>query len=107
MNTRGRKKQTGTTRVPANPSAEPVPPVATVSDPVAKKHPRAKSKAPATRKSKVLSTPAKKRVPVKKRTTSRVPKTGTAIISDNESESSQIIDDPEFSGVETESEDEA
>ena len=82
-----------------------------VSEPAAKKQPKTKSKVPVARKSKVVVTPVKRRVPVKKRATSRVPKKGTTIVSDSESESSQMIEEQklsqELSVMETESEDES
>ena len=107
MNRRGRRKKTGTSGVPANPSTEPAPTVALDSGPVAKKQTRTRTIVPATRKGKVVVTPVKKRVPVKRKPTTRVPKTRTAIVSDDETEGSQIFGDRELSVVETGSEDES
>ena len=107
MSTRGRRRQIGTSRVPADPNIEPVP-VATVgSEPAAKKQAKTKTRVPVARRGKIVATPVKRRVPAQKRTTSRVPKRGTTMISDNESENSQVVDERELSVLETESEDES
>ena len=107
MNTRGRKKQTGTSRVPANQSTGPAPNVAAVPEPVAKKATKVKMKVPVTRKSKVVVTPAKKRVPIKKKPTTRVPKARTAVVSDEESDGSPMSENAELSVIGTDSDKES
>ena len=57
---------------------------------------------PAARKTKVIVTPAKKRAPPKKKPT-RVSKIYTAVVSDEESDSSQLLKDPESSEPENDS----
>ena len=103
MNTRGRRKQTGTTRVPADLNSEPAPNAAKVAEPVAKKQTRPRTKVPTMKKSKVVVTPVKKRVLTKKKITTRVPKTRTALVSEDESEGSQVSENPELSVVVTDS----
>ena len=95
MSTRSRRKPAGTAPVP---DPETVP-TATVVKPT-----RAKAKVPAAKKKKVIVTPIKKRVPPQKKPT-RGPKRGTTVVSEEESDSSQLLKDPELSVVESESED--
>ena len=59
-----------------------------------------------TRKSGVVLTPVKKPVPIKKRLVGRGPKTKTAPVLDEESESSQVLEDQELPTTESESENE-
>ena len=94
MNTRGRRKPTGAAPVPVNP--EPDSPPAVV---VARRTRGAKAKAPTARKTKVVVTPVPKRAFLKKKST-RVPKIGTAVVSDEESDSSDILEDPESAAME-------
>ena len=92
MNTRGRQKPSGTSQVPVNLTEGPT--VSShVPEPVVRKS-RAKTKVLVARKSKVVVTPVKKRVPVKKRLTTRGPKTKTTPVSDEESEGSRVLEDP-------------
>ena len=100
MSTRGRRKQTGTSQVPSDPGPDPIPDVA-VRKPAAKQK-RVKTKVPVTRKARVVVTP----VPPKKKPM-RVPKTGSAVVLDKESDNSQLLDDPELSIIESESEDDS
>ena len=104
---RRRKKQSGTSEVPVGGTEGP-----TVSDeieiePVAEKKTRARTKVPVTRKSRVVVTPVRKLVPMKKRLFVRGPKTRTAPVSDKESESSQVLEDRELPATESECEDES
>ena len=89
MSTRSRRKPTGTATV-SDPETVPT---ATVVKPT-----RAKAKAPAAEKKKVIVTPIKKRVPPKKKPT-RGPKQGTTVVSEGVSDSSQLLKDPEPSVV--------
>ena len=59
----------------------------------------AKAKVPAARKTKVVVTPAAKRALLKKKPT-RVPKICTAVVSDEESDSSKLLEDPESAAME-------
>ena len=86
MSTRSRRKPAGTAPVP---DPEPVP-TATVVKPT-----RAKANVPAAKKKKVIMTPIKKRVPPQKKPT-RGPKLGTTVVSEGESDSSQLLKDPEL-----------
>ena len=87
MNTRSR---TGTITVLRNQNADPVPVV---------KRTRAK----AARKPKAAVTPAKKQGPSKQKPT-RVPKTGTTVVPDEESDSSELLDHFKSSVMGSESE---
>ena len=98
MSTRGCRKPTGA--APVNP--EPDSPPAVV---VARRTRGAKVKAPTARKSKLSVTPAAKRALLKKRPT-RVTKKDTVVATDEESDSSQLLEDPELLAVGSESEDE-
>ena len=100
MSTRGRRKPTEAAPAPLNP--EPDSPPAVV---VARQTRGAKAKAPTARKSKVVVTPAAKRALLKKKPT-RVLKWDTVFASDEESDSSQLLEDPELLAVGSESEDE-
>ena len=100
MSTRGCRKPTGAAPVPVNPETDSPPAVV-----VARRTRGAKAKAPTARKSKVSVTPAAKRALLKKRPT-RVPKRDTVVASDEESDSSQLLEDPELLAVGSESEDE-
>ena len=80
------------------PDSESVP-TATVVKPT-----RAKAKGPGAKKKKVIVTPIKRRVPPQKKPT-RGPKRGTTVVSEEESDSSKLLKDPELSVVESESED--
>ena len=93
MNTRGRKKQSGTSQVPAGLTESPTVSAESLAVPVAKKQTRKKTKVSASRKSRVVVTPVKKKIPVKKRLVVRGPKTKTAPVSDGESESPQVLED--------------
>ena len=97
MSTRARRKPAGTAPVP-DPKTVPT---ATVVKPT-----RAKAKVPAAKKKKVIVTPIRKRVPPQKKPT-RGPKRGTTAVSEEESDSSQLLKDPELSVVESESEDDS
>ena len=103
MSTRGRRKQTGPSRVPINQNVDQPPDVA---GSVRTKKTKAKAKVPAARKSKVVATPVKNRAPPRKNPT-RVPKFGTAANLNDESDSSQLLEDPELSVIESESEDDS
>ena len=106
MSTRGRRKPTGAAPVPVNQKADLSPTVLVGSKSVASKQTRgAKAKAPAARKSRVVVTPVTKRALLKKKPI-RVPKVGTTVVSDEESDSSKLLEDPELSAVGGESEDE-
>ena len=107
MNTRGRKKQSGTTRVPVNPAEGPTVSTDARPEPVVKKSTRGRTKVPATQKSRVVVTPVKNAVPMKKKPIARGPKTKTAHVSDEESEGSLIEGDLELPMIETELEDES
>ena len=100
MSSRGRRKPTRAALAPVNPELDSPPAVV-----VARRTRGAKAKAPTARKSKVVVTPAAKRALPKKRPT-RVPKRDTVVASDEESDSSQLLEDPELLAVESESEDE-
>ena len=100
MSTRSRRKPTEAALAPVNP--EPDSPPAVV---VARRTRGAKAKAPAARKTKLVLTPAAKRAFLKKKAT-RVPKRDTVVASDEEFDSSQLLEDPELLAVGSESEDE-
>ena len=93
MSTRGRRKLTGAAPVPGNQDPD-LPPVVVV----ARQTRGAKAKAPAARKTRVVVTPATKRALLKKKPT-RVPKIGTTVVSEEESDSSQLLEDLESLAV--------
>ena len=105
MSTRGRRKQTGTSQVPIDQYSDQPPNVAARKS-VAAEQTRAKAKVSATRRTKVIVTPVEKRAPLEKKST-RVPKVGTAVSLVEESDSSQLLEDPELSVIESKSEDES
>ena len=107
MNTRGRKKQSGTSRVPVNPTEGPAVSTEAESIPAAKKSTGGRTKVPATRKSRVVATPVKKRVPIKKKLTVRGSKTRATPVSNPGSEDSQVVEDQDLLITESESEDES
>ena len=100
MSTRERRRQAGTSRVPLNQNGDQPPNVTVRSESVAAGQTRAKAEAPATRKTKVVATPVRKQAQLRKKLT-RVPKVGTAVSLVEESDSSQLLEDPELSVVES------
>ena len=105
MSTRGRRKLTGAAPVPGNQNADLSTNVVVGSKSVASGQRRAKAKVPVARRTKVVLTPVKKRALRRKKPT-RVPKIGTEVVSDAESDSSQLLEDPELLAVVSGSEDE-
>ena len=94
MSTRGHRKLTGAVPAPVNPDPDSPPAVV-----VARQTRGAKAKAPAARKTKVVAKPAKKQaLPSKKPT--RVPKADPVVTSDEESDSSQLLEKPESLAIE-------
>jgi len=96
MNTRGRKKQSGTSRGPVDSTEGPSVPTGEGPEPVVRRSTRGMAKAPTTRKSRVVVTPVKRQVPIKKKPVARGPKTKTTQILDEESESPQELEDPDL-----------
>ena len=96
MNTKGRRKPTGAAPVPENQDSDSPPTVL-----AARTTRGAKAKVPAVRKTKIDATTAKKRAPPKKKPT-RVPRMDAIVESEEESDSSQILEDPESLNVESE-----
>ena len=93
MNTRGRKKQSGTSGGPVDSTEGPSVSTDKGPEPMVRRSTRGKAEASTTRKSRVVVTPVKRQVPVKKRPVLRGPKTKTAHVVDEESESSQELED--------------
>ena len=87
MSTRSRRKTAGTDPVPVNPNVQSV---------AAAKKTRAK--APVTKKTKVVVTPAKRRAPLKKQTT-KAPQVSVAVESGTESDDSSLLEDSELSAM--------
>ena len=105
MNIGGHRKPTGAASVPGNQNTDQPLNSVVGSKSVASKQTRgAKAKAPAARKSRVVVTPVTKRAFLRKKPI-RVPKVGTAVVSDSESDSSQLLEDPKLLVVGSESED--
>ena len=105
MSTRGRGRPTGAAPVPVNQDVDLPLNVVVGSKSVASSQTRARAKVPVARKTKVVVTPVTKRALLRKKLTG-VPKIGTAVVSDEESDSSQFLEDPELLAVGSESEDE-
>ena len=103
MGTRGRRKFTGTSQTSTDSNADQPPVVATGSDRFQRKKTRVKTKVPAARKNKVVSTPVKKQAPSRKKPT-WVPKFGAA---DDGSDDSELLEDPEWPIVVSESDDDS
>ena len=105
MSTRGRGRPTGAAPVPVNQNVDLPLNVVVGSKSVASSQTRARAKVPVARKTKVVVTPVTKRALRRKKST-RVPKIGTAVVSDAESDSSKFLEDLELLAVGSESEDE-
>ena len=93
MNTRGRLKQSEISRGPVDLTEGPSVSTGEGPEPVVRRSTRGKAEVPATRKSRVVVTPVKRRVSVKKRPVVRGPKRKTAHVLDEESESPPDLED--------------
>ena len=95
-------KQSEISRGPVDSTEGPSVSTGEVPEPVVRRSTRGKAEVPATRKSRVVVTPVKRRVPVKKRPVVRGPKRKTAHVLDEESESPPDLEDLDLQVEESE-----